>query len=135
MVQSTVPQEDWSLDTGVLLDKVFTYHSTLEAPYDVFPDEWVREPAKVKDLVRRTIMREYWKRKRSSKQSRLPGPTSSFSNDVPIRPTGWVSCFHVTATGDFAAMTTNRFSVLQADEDRCAAQDGRVQQELRRLQD
>jgi succinylglutamate desuccinylase len=59
MAQSTVPQEDWSLNTGVLLNKVFTYPSTLEASYDVFPDEWAREPAKVKDLVRRTIMREY----------------------------------------------------------------------------
>jgi hypothetical protein len=59
MAQSTVPQEDCSLNTGVLLDKVFTYPSTLEAPYDVFPDEWAREPAKIKDLVQRTIMRKY----------------------------------------------------------------------------
>jgi hypothetical protein len=87
MAQSTVPQEDWSLDTGVLLDKVFTYPRTLEAPYDAFPDEWAHEPAKVKDLVRHVIMREYWKRRRSSKQSCFPGPTSSFSNDEPIHPT------------------------------------------------
>jgi hypothetical protein len=32
IVQSTVPNEDWSLDTGILLDKVFTYPSTLEPP-------------------------------------------------------------------------------------------------------
>jgi len=30
IARSTVPEEDWSLDTRVLLDKMFTYHCTLE---------------------------------------------------------------------------------------------------------
>jgi hypothetical protein len=49
------------LNNSVLLDKVFTHPSTLEAPYDVFPDEWAREPAKVKELGAARVMCDYWK--------------------------------------------------------------------------
>ena len=133
IAQSTVPDEDWSLDTGVVLDKVFTYPSTLEPPYDVFPDEWAHEPGKIKSLVRRMIMREYWKRQRSSKQTRLPGPTASLVNSTPIRPTGWVSCYHATANEEPTIANTNKFAVLQTNES--APQDEGMRQELRRLQD
>ncbi|KAK8457022.1 hypothetical protein SEVIR_3G115976v4 [Setaria viridis] len=134
MAHSTVPKEDWSLDTDVLLDKVFTYPSILEVPYEIFPNKWAHEPAKIKYLVRRAIMCEYWKRRRSSKQSQLSGPTVSFSNDVLILPIGWVSCLHVTASKDPSIMTTKRFAILQPNEE-SATQDGAVRQELHRLQD
>lgn len=133
IAQVTVPEEDWSLDTGVLLDRVFTYPSILEPPYDMFPDDWAREPNKVKGLVRRAIMREYWKRQRSSKQSRLPGSTVSIDNSIPVRPTGWVPCFHVTAGEETTPTNTNRFAALQLEERDPQGED--MRRELRRLQD
>ena len=54
-----MPEEDWSLGAMDLADKVFTYRSTLTPPYDLFPDDWAYEPCKVKELVRRAIMKEF----------------------------------------------------------------------------
>ncbi|KAK1665875.1 hypothetical protein QYE76_054034 [Lolium multiflorum] len=71
IAQCAVPEEDWSLDAKDLVDKVFTYANTLTPPYNLFPDEWANEPLKVKEMVRRTIMKEFWKR-RSRKQPILP---------------------------------------------------------------
>ena len=59
IAQSTMPEEDWSLGTMDLADKVFTYRSTLTPPYDLFPDDWAYEPCRVKELVRRAIMKEF----------------------------------------------------------------------------
>jgi hypothetical protein len=81
---------------------VFNYPSQLEPPYDLFPDEWANEPTKIKELVRRTIMKEYWKRRRSNKQPHLPGPTMAFSRDYGIttHPSNWAPCFHTSVVGD-----------------------------------
>ena len=48
IAQCTVPKEDWSLDTTILIGKVCTYPSILEPPYDLFPDDWAHELAKIK---------------------------------------------------------------------------------------
>jgi hypothetical protein len=48
----------------------------VEPPYNLFPDGWAYEPTKIKELVRRTIMQEYWKRRRSNKQPYITGPTT-----------------------------------------------------------
>ena len=42
-----------------LSHKVFIYLNTVEPPYNLFPDRWAYEPAKIKELMRRTIVREY----------------------------------------------------------------------------
>ena len=59
IAQSSVPEEDWSLDVRDLADRVFTYPSKWAPPYDLFPDEWANEPAKIKEVVRHTIMKEF----------------------------------------------------------------------------
>lgn len=127
------PEEDWSLDTEELKDKVFAHPSTLEPPYDVFPDDWAHEPFMIKGLVQRAIMREYWKKRRSNKQARLPGSTISIDNSLPICSTGWASCFHVTAGENPTPANANRFAALQQDEQGPRGED--VRQELRRLRD
>ena len=133
IAQISVPEGDWSLDTRDLADKVFNYPSKLEPPYNLFPDEWANEPTKIKELVRRTIMREYWKRRRSGKQPHLPGPTTAFNNGVSQYPSNWVSCHHVSVTGGASLETDNRFAALQPEVPAPRSDD--VRQELRRLQD
>lgn len=49
--QSSVPEEDWSLDVRDLADKVFTYPSKLAPPCDLFPDEWAHELVKIKEAT------------------------------------------------------------------------------------
>ena len=63
-----------------LSHKVFIYPSTMEPPYHLFPDGWAYKPAKIKELVRRTVVREYWKRRRSNKQPYIAGPTTIVDN-------------------------------------------------------
>jgi len=116
-----------------LSHKVFVYPSTVEPPYNLFPDDWAYELTKVKELVRHTIMREYWKRHRSNKQHYITVPTTVFNNTIPIQPTGWVSCLHTTMTSDAPSSNANRFAPLQAQETTPRNED--VQEELRRLQD
>nr|CAD41631.1 OSJNBa0091D06.5 [Oryza sativa Japonica Group] len=97
-VVSSVPEEDWSLDTSILIGKVCKYPSILEPPYDLFPDEWAHEPTKIKEKVRRAIMKEYWKR-RYGEHILLPGPTISFyyNTYAPCQQSTWEPCLHLSA--------------------------------------
>ena len=106
-----MPEEDWSLGAMDLADKVFTYRSTLTPPYDLFPDDWAYEPCKVKELVRRTIMKEFWKR-RSRKEPVLPGPTVSL-NIGDTRRGAWAPCLHNSTVGGRSLPNNNRFSTLR----------------------
>uniref|UniRef100_A0ACD5U6I6 Uncharacterized protein n=1 Tax=Avena sativa TaxID=4498 RepID=A0ACD5U6I6_AVESA len=115
IAQSAVPEEDWSLDAMELAHKVFTYGNTLNPPYDLFPDQWANEPSKIKELVRRAIMKEFWKR-RSRKQPVLPGQTIAYElSDGSLHPPSmWAPCLH-TSAGDHPSSSNNnnnRFSVL-----------------------
>ena len=102
IAQSTVPEEDWFLGARDLADKVFTYRSSMTPPYDLFPDEWAYEPYKVKQLVRKAIMKEFWKR-RSRKEPVLPGPTVSI-NLEDARRGAWAPCLHTSAMGGGGAL-------------------------------
>jgi hypothetical protein len=134
IAQSAVPEEDWSLGAMELAHKVFTYGNTLKPPYDLFPDQWANEPSKVKELVRRAIMKEFWKRC-SRKQPLLPGQTSSFYLDHRsfFLPNMWASCLHTSAgDGRSFSNTNNRFFILRNEAPAPREED--LRQELRQLQ-
>ncbi|KAM0829813.1 hypothetical protein ACQ4PT_066636 [Festuca glaucescens] len=134
IAQSAVPNEDWSLGAMEIAHKVFTYGNTLNPPYDLFPDQWANEPSKVKELVQRAIMREFWKQ-RSRKQPVLPGHTTSFNlDDGSLHPPSmWAPCLHTSAgDGRSSSTTNNRFAVLQNEAP--APRDEDLRQELRQLQ-
>ena len=116
-----------------LAHKVFTFPSTLTPPYDLFPDQWANEPSKVKELVRRAIMREFWKR-RSRKQPALPGRTTAFDLDncSVCPPSMWAPCLHMSA-GDGRSFPNNKLSVLRNEAPTPREED--LRQELCHLQD
>jgi hypothetical protein len=89
-----VAEEDWSLGARDLADKVFTYVNTITPLYDLFPDEWANEPLKIKQMVRRIIMKEFWKQ-RSCKEPILLGPTISFNLKDCWQGT-WAPCLHAS---------------------------------------
>lgn len=134
IAQSSVPEEDWSLDTSVLIKKVFKFPSILEPPYDLFPDEWACEPTKIKEKVRRAIMKEYWKR-RDREHLVLPGSTISFDYNTytPRQQSTWESCLHLSAVGGSSDYNNNRFAVLRSEAPAPRGED--LRQELRKLQD
>lgn len=134
IAQSSVPEEDWSLDTSVLIKKVFKFPSILEPPYDLFPDEWACEPTKIKEKVRRAIMKEYWKR-RDREHLVLPGSTISFDYNTytPRQQSTWESCLHLSAVGGSSDYNNNRFAVLRSEAPAPRGED--LRQELRELQD
>ena len=111
IAQSAVPEEDWYLDAKNLADKVFTLASTMTPPYDLFPDEWVNEPSKVKQGVRHAIMKEFWKR-RSRKEPVLPGPTTYINLEDTRRGTG-APCLHTSAMDRRPLPNDNRFAVFR----------------------
>src|SRR5579859_1645619 len=130
---STVPEEDWSLDVRDLSHRVFAPPLMVEPPYDLFPNGWAYEPAKIKELVRHTIIREYWKRRRSNKHPRLSRSTTVVDNSTPIQPTGWVSCLHTSTNDGTPPINSNRFAPLQPQEP--ASQSESMREEIRRLQE
>lgn len=77
-------------------------------------------------------MREYWKKHRSNKKPHLSELTTVLDNRVPIHPTGWALCLHVT-TIDNTSPNANKFAALQTEDH--APQAKGVREELRRLQD
>ncbi|KAM0901363.1 hypothetical protein ACQ4PT_020050 [Festuca glaucescens] len=131
IAQCAVPEEDWSLDAKDLADKVFTYANTLTPPYNLFPDEWANEPLKVKEMVRRTIMKEFWKR-RSRKEPILPGPTVSINIEDCRRGT-WAPCLHTSTADGRSLPNDNRFSVLRSEAPAPRNED--LRREFRQLQD
>lgn len=116
-----------------LSHKVFTYPSTVESSYNLFPNGWAYELAKIKELMRRTIMQEYWKRRYSNKQPYITRLTTIIDNSIPVQPTRWVSCLHLTVTNDAPSPNANRFASLQAQE--TVARNEGVREELCPLQD
>ncbi|KAK1653685.1 hypothetical protein QYE76_071490 [Lolium multiflorum] len=131
IAQCAVPEEDWSLDAKDLADKVFTYANTLTPPYNLFPDEWANEPLKVKEMVRRTIMKEFWKR-RSRKEPILSGRTVSI-NLEDYRQGTWATCLHTSTVDGRSLPNDNRFSVLQSEAPAPRNED--LRREFRQLQD
>ncbi|KAM0918026.1 hypothetical protein ACQ4PT_009389 [Festuca glaucescens] len=131
IAQCAVPEEDWSLDAKDLADKVFTYANTLTPPYNLFPDEWANEPLKVKEMVRRTIMKEFWKR-RSRKEPILPGPTVSINIEDYRRGT-WAPCLHTSTADGRSLPNNNRFSILRSEAPAPRNED--LRREFRQLQD
>ncbi|EEC77712.1 hypothetical protein OsI_16794 [Oryza sativa Indica Group] len=132
--KSSVPEEDWSLNTSILIGKVCKYPNILEPPYDLFPDEWAREPTKIKEKVRRAIMKEYWKR-RYGEHILLPGPAVSLdcSTYAPRQQSTWEPCLHLSAVGGSSDYNNNRFAVLRPEAPAPRSED--LRQELRELQD
>ncbi|KAK1611872.1 hypothetical protein QYE76_035545 [Lolium multiflorum] len=103
IAQNAVLDEDWSFGAKDLADEVLSC--------DLLPDKRASESSSVKEVVRRAIMKEVWKRC-SCKEHVLPGYTA-YTNSEDARGGMCAPCFHTSMIDDRPIRSDNRFTVIR----------------------